>query len=223
MKRNLLSLHIGLCVFMLLISCVTNDGERAKQDVKMNVVSDTVVKDIPTDGKGKPRSFYRNKEIVEKKVGLRTLENGYDSIQIRIWYGYAFNDTSQLIQFKKTQGAWFGDFFTLKYNFNVKGDSVMSIDKSIISREPKSGWEIFVKQMLDLEILTLPDYKDIPNYLQTADGDAVIIEVATQKLYRIYSYQAPNMNKLDHWQAKNIEDILELIEDEFNFPRLRKL
>lgn len=221
MIKYLISILLSLCPFSLMISCETNRNKSTNYDLKNNQSRDTVVKDIPMDKNGKPRSYYKNKEVVEKIIGLESLENGFDSIQIRIWHGYAFNDTSQLIVFKKNQGNWFGEFFTLIYKYNEKGDSILSINKSVVKREPKSGWEVLMKKMLSLDILTLPDYKEIPNYLQVADGDAVIFEIATQKVYRIYSYQAPNLNKFEHQQAMKIEKVLKLIEDEFNFIQLR--
>jgi hypothetical protein len=184
--------------------------------------ADTLKKDIPLDKKGRPRSYYRNKGGVENKLGLNTLENGFDSLQIRIWYGYAFNDSSQLVILKKTNGSWKGDFFTLKYNLNNRRDSIESISKQVMSKEPRSGWQSFINKLLALHVLTLPDYQTIPDYYQGADGDAVIVEIASERLYRIYSYQAPGVHKDKHNEARNIEDILTLIEDEFGFYRLRK-
>jgi hypothetical protein len=184
--------------------------------------ADTLVKDIPLDKRGRPASYYRNKGGVENKLGLNTLENGFDSLQIRIWYGYAFNDTSQLVIVKNTKGVWKGDFFYLKYNLNNKGDSIESISKQVVSKEPRSGWQSFISRILALHVLTLPDYHKITEYYQGADGDAVIVEIASEKLYRIYSYQAPGVYKGKHKEAQNMEDILTLIEDEFGFYRLRK-
>ena len=44
------------------------------------------IKEIPTFGDGKPDLFYRLSQQKAKQLKLENLENGYDSLQIRIWY-----------------------------------------------------------------------------------------------------------------------------------------
>lgn len=97
-------------IFELLLACKHQNRYGSITNDKHSI-ADTLVKDIPLDKKGRPRSYYRNKGGVENKLGLQSLENGFDSLQIRIWYGYAFNDTSQLAIFKNSNGNWKGDFF----------------------------------------------------------------------------------------------------------------
>ncbi len=224
MKRKLYRLSAIFIFFETLISCNAQPHYNHKYSTERNQTFDTVIKkDIPLDKKGSPRSYYRNKKAVEEKLGIATLENGFDSLQIRIWYGYAFNDSSQLIILKNVTGKWSGELFSLIYMMNQEGDSIESINKVIVNGEPKSGWKYLIEKIINLNILTLPDYHTLSDYNQTADGDAVIIEVSTKNVYRIYSYQEPHMFQDKHWQAKNMEQILGLIEEEFNFKRLRKL
>lgn len=223
MKKQLLSIVIVLHFLGILFSCSAQTNNSNKVTTISNQTSDTVIKDIPLDKAGRPRSYYRNKEGVEEKLGLTTLERGFDSLQIRLWYGYAFNDSSQLVVLKNINGNWNGELYTLVYHFNEKGDSIKAISKEVVNRKPKSGWETLTKKLFDFNILTLPDYHTIPEYDQVADGDAVIVEVSSKKRYKIYSYQEPHMFQDKHWQARNMEQILELIEDEFSFKRLRKL
>lgn len=220
--KSLFNLFSCLVILVFLLFCATDEKNKIKFNNTHKKEIDTVIKDIPKDKKGRPRSYYKNKMFVENKIGLETLENGFDSIQIRIWYGYAFKDSSQLIIIKKTQGKWFGIFYTLKYNYNEKRDSIIGIENSLISKKPKSSWEIFINNFLAIGILDLPDYKEIPNYYQGADGDAIIVEIGTQNKYRIFSYQEPNLKKAQFLQAMKMEEALELIENEFNFFRLRK-
>jgi hypothetical protein len=185
--------------------------------------ADTVIKEIPKDRNGNPRSYYRNKPQVEKLLGLSSIENGFDSLQIRLWYGYAFNDSSQLAVLTNSKGKWSGQFFTLVYHLSELGDSIKSITQKAEFREPKSGWTELKQKLLQLKVLSLPDYHTIPEYDQVADGDAVIVEVSSKKVYRIYSYQEPRMFQNKFWQAANMERILELIEKEFGFKPLREL
>lgn|GEM_PF-3303968 len=122
-----------------------------------------------------------------------------------------------------SKGKWSGQFFTLVYHLSELGDSIKSITQKAEFREPKSGWTELKQKLLQLKVLSLPDYHTIPEYDQVADGDAVIVEVSSKKVYRIYSYQEPRMFQNKFWQAANMERILELIEKEFGFKPLREL
>ncbi|MBO9204666.1 MULTISPECIES: hypothetical protein [Niastella] len=203
-----------------LLAC--NNQNRDSGVKKDNPTADTVVKDIPLDEKGLSPSWYRNKPDVEKKMGLATLENGFDSLQIRLWYGYAFHDTSQLVILTNTKGIWQGDFYNFQYHLNKKGDSIESISKQVVTAAPRSGWPAFINKLFALHIQTLPDYHKIPEYYQGMDGDILIVEIASKKQYRTYSYQAPSVHKDQFKEARNIEDILDLVENEFGFYQVRK-
>lgn len=219
MKRKILV--IVVCIIELAASC--SDKAEGNNFNKKKEFTDTITRDIPLDKKGRPSSYYRNKSNVENKLGLNTLENGFDSIQIRLWYGYAFKDSSQLVVLENSNGKWEAKLFTLVYYLNENGDKLDSISKDIITREPKSGWQNFINKVIKLDLTTLPDKSKIKDYPDFSDGDDVIIEAATKKSYRIYSYKEPNQVQLKIKEAKNMEQILEFIENEFSFNRLRKL
>ncbi len=181
---------------------------------------DTIVKDLPLNKNGNPLSFYKNKEGIENKLGLKTLENGYDSLQMRLWYYYTVTDTSQLIIFKKTDDVWTGEIIYFIENFYQKNDSA-NIKKNVIENvKPKTGWNKFSKKLSTLQIYTLPDDTKIPNYPRISDGEGIIIEIGTTKKYRIYHYNVPRIAQDSIWQAKKIEKILELISYELNFKQL---
>lgn len=187
-----------------------------------NRLSDSIKKDIPIDKDGRPMSYYRNKSDIEKKVGLLNLENGFDSLQIRLWYGYAFKDSSQLIIFRKNKDQWSGEFYNLLYKMTERGDSIKSIEKTVSKHDPKSGWNYLVSRLLALKIDSLPDKSRISDYPSITDGDGVVVEIATVDQYRIYFYNTPSLAQTTIWQARNMEQILELIENQFAFKRLRK-
>lgn len=219
-----MKLRCKIIVSCIIIAASCNDQKNTNPIVKSNKITDTVIKDIPLGKNGKPYAYYRIKGNVEEKLGLTSLESGFDSLQIRLWYGYASNDSSQLVILKNNNHKWSAELFTLEYQFDSETDTIKSINKSSIIRDPTSGWANFSDRLFDLQIITLPDDEKITHYPDLMDGDGIIVELATRKFYRIYSYKEPNYvyNREKIKEAYSITLILDLIEEEFNFKRLRK-
>jgi hypothetical protein len=184
---------------------------------------DTFPRDIPTGRTGLYPTYYLNKGYVETKMSLITLENGFDSIQIRIWYSYSFKDSSQLFILKYTNNSWNAELINFIYNLDPSGKTIESINKSSKVGVPKSGWKSFINKALKLGIIDLPDKTKIINYPEVVHGDDVIVEISTKTIYRIYSYKEPRLFQGKIKEAKRMEDILVLIEKEFNFNRLRRM
>src|ERR1700743_326157 len=70
---------------------------------------------IPRLKNGKPPSYYLNKQRGEHLMGLQSLENGFDSMQLRFWYGYARTDSSQLVVITRKNQQWSAHLFTFMY------------------------------------------------------------------------------------------------------------
>lgn len=185
--------------------------------------SHAFAKEIPVTKDGKFPSYYLHKDGVEKRMNLVSLEKGYDSIQIRIWYGYARTDSSQLIILKKDNQGWSSLIYNFIYYYNYTSKRIDSIATQRISKTPLSGWSSFSRSLFRLSIATLPDISNIPNYPDYADGSGVIVEIATQKYYRIYNYEEPHLLVNSFPQASQIEKILKLIQREFDFKQLHIL
>lgn len=220
MKIRLQILSIFIMLSFVLFSCKDQVKNYNIVNSKNRILSDSIIKDIPLNTNGSPVLSYLHKEYIANKLSLEKLENGFDSMQIRIWYGYAFEDTGQLVIFTNENNKWTSDFLTLSFNVNENKDSVWSIGKELLRRNPKSGWDSFIKKLLDYQILSLPDMAEIDENITIADGHAFTVEIATNNNYRFYQYQEPEMVKDRLWQAKNMSYILKLIESEFEFKRL---
>jgi hypothetical protein len=154
-------------------------------------------------------------------MGLQSLENGFDSMQLRFWYGYARTDSSQLVVITRKNQQWSAHLFTFMY---VMGDSgkITSIKKDEREGSPKFEWKRFSQALFKLSVSTLPDEYSIPNYPEYTDGNSIMVEVATKNNYRIYSYKEPMMAQTQVEDARKIEQALILIEDQFGFRRLRQ-
>lgn len=182
-----------------------------------------IEKDIPLNKKGKPFLSYSYKNQIVQDLKLDRLENGFDSLQIRLWYSYSFKDTAQLIVIKKHDYKWKAELITFIYY--IESDDKNLLRGEIINRisnKPKSDWNSFTKHLLDKGIMAIPDMHKLPDYPLIADGDGVAVEVADRKKYRYYSYQEPETVRKDIIQANRIEEIIEFIEEELDFVRIRK-
>src|SRR5437762_516793 len=106
-------------------------------------------KEIPCYASGKKDIFYTAIRKFEKIANLDTLENGFDSLQIRIWYNYAKTRSGKKIfSIKRQNKNWTGTLYT---------DFTDSI-KNVI---PKSGWSSFMKKLFSDDIMTLPNMDEI--------------------------------------------------------------
>lgn len=211
-----------LTAFTLLLYIYSCKGNQKKSMATNSSVTDTVTKDIPKRSDGTPFSVYSKLKELEKIGDFPSLEVGFDSLQIRIWYSASFCDSVQLITLKKINSYWSAELYSLKYNYDEKGDKIISLDKRVEAKFPKSGWGNFIEKLYDLKILTLPNAESLPGYAECFDGAGITIEVATLKEYRIYNYPCLG-SFLKIWQCRNALEILELIESEFGFTRVGEL
>jgi hypothetical protein len=207
----LLLLGIGI----ILTSC--NDDENKKGPItKAN--GDTVIKEIP--------EWYRTSGYTQKRdkklynlLNLPSLENGFDSFQVRILIDCGY-ETSNLIILENKKSQWNAAFYSFKihYDENVSPSEIQNLH--IENRSPKSGWKIFYDTLIRTGIIDLPDASKFdPKYNHPNDGDGVMVEIAGPKKYRLYTYPSLGLNvniKDGPWK---LNEALKLIEREFNYTR----
>ncbi len=102
-----------------------------------------------------------------------------------------------------------------------RSDSSSGIQKSSSFKTPESGWDEFMDKIFSKNITTLPTDFSIKGYKFNTDGNVFAVEIATKEYYRIYNYGSLDSN-LNLKEAKNMADIILLIEKEFEVERLYK-
>ena len=173
------------------------------------------IREIPTFGDGKPDLFYRLSQQKAKQLKLENLENGYDSLQIRIWYDYSLVTYRSLLIIKQTNSVWSAKAYRMSVDWNASKLTEKVAEKQEKILEPKHGWDNFIKQLFALQITTLPNMRDIPGLRDGwTDGVTYNVEVATKEQYRFYGYHLPEKFQDKYWQAKNMVDILKLVQEE---------
>src|SRR5262245_10059372 len=96
-------LLIFFCVFA--VSCTG----------KVNVHTDSIVKkDVPVYENGDFIYAYTSISETASRFNLDPLELGYDSLQIRIWYGYSRGDSSQVFILKRKDNRWQGSSIIMR-------------------------------------------------------------------------------------------------------------
>lgn len=213
---------IPVFLFAILNSCnqlTSTSYEIPKCDTSLNLESHLFKKGNVVNKNGRVNPTFSFTQDDVKKIGLMQYDKGYDSIAIRLFYNY-FGPEADIVEIRKNCEGWIGQYIKIKRrteNENVKVDVLKKV--FVI---PKSGWQKFTNKIFDLGITTLPDFSEIPNYNPSNDGHSLNVEISTKTYYRIYSYLNPK-TKPDIEQAQKIEQIMDLIEQEFSINRKIKI
>ena len=193
-------------IVLLLIFLSTGCNRQANIDKELlgfNNITKYFIREIPTNPRGKIDAFFASTKEKQKLLGLESLENGFDGLQIRIWFDVVNIDKQKLVNITYKNLIW----TTTVYDLITKTKRILI---------PKSGWINLSNNLLNLKILTLPNGDEILNCGGGGgDGSTYNIEIATINHYRYYSYWEPQLYTQTCWLAKNIKEVLSLITKEF--------
>jgi len=176
-----------------------------------------IIKNIPLDLRGNPTLFEHQKQS-DSMIGLCAIDNGFQDLQIRINYGF-HSDSIQTMVIKKENGEHSALFYTYKVGLDKNGGSKIDYI-AITTKKPKSGWESFLFRLFSFDLMTLPDKTSLNNYPPDLTFDGVTVQIATPDSFRIYNYIDVSKARETVPEAKKMENILLLIEEEFNFKRI---
>lgn len=112
----------------------------------------------------------------QERLGLEDLRNGFDSLQLRIWWHHSFCDSGDVYVIKKKPGE---DWASFRLRFPVDPEIMNFTADQLISDRGAEIWEnlsqLGIREFKGMDSLTLGRY---------ADGEMVIIEIATKTGYR---------------------------------------
>lgn len=209
-----------ICIILFVCFCTSvSDKNKRKLDETFFNSSDTIVKDLPRDKNGEITGNYFLNHEKEKMAGVNSLEKGFDSIKMRFWYWYGYNDTLQLIEIENFDKKWSASLYTIKYGYTEHYDSMICYGKTEIPGKPKSGWENFIQKLFRANVLTLQSFESY--YSQPTDASVIGVEIATKNKYKYYLYPEP-LHYKEFSGANNMVEIMDLIEEEFNFRRIER-
>jgi len=149
---------------------------------------------------------------------LEPIEDGFDSLQLRIWLGHSLAVKRNVVVLKNTNKQWTAQLITYSHGHSEKGKTFIS-NKDVKAVTPKSGWANFIQRLFDLQILVLPNGQDIQGYRSCGGTDGIdyVFESATRSKYRFYYYCNPDVNMNQFREVRNVVEFSNLLEKEFNF------
>ena len=205
----------NVCAILLLVPfCYCNQStNNSYSESKL----DTMRREIPLYSDGKERWGYLFKNKVLEQINGDFLENGFDSIQIRIWSVLENIDSVKLLVLKNIDHEWSADLYRAYYSCETIKDSLILKQVKSESKTPKSGWNAFIKELFMLEITSLSDYSKVKGYEAVTKGDTFFVEIASKSEYKFSEHPAPFLLKDSVMEADRMYSILNLVQFELGY------
>lgn len=216
MKRLLKQIATAAILIISINSNISCNIEKGKNNV-LDIQKDSSIIDIPKNLKGDHSLIYRLHKKDEKLLGLDSLQIGFDSMQIRIWFEPGMSYKKQMIILKNTNGSWIGQLLSwIIDNGTENSPNHTILNKQIENVSPKSGWDKYIAELIKLNIITLPDDSNIKG-VEGGGGDLRMtsIEVATRNMYRFYTYMEPDGYNKKFKELQDMESIIHYTGKEF--------
>jgi hypothetical protein len=169
--------------------------------------------DIP-DSPWEPAFF----EALEERTAavnlpnLRTVVPPKGDLEVRFWYD-RFEIISGVV-IRRTGEQWSANWIYQSEDHLPTSAKLVTLDA------PKSGWEVFWKNLIDIGILTLPDSPRPQCQTEALDGISYIVETNVDRKYRTYMYSNPQLMKCS--EAKQMLQLEEKIRDEFSLGNWKR-
>ncbi|MDX2048442.1 MAG: hypothetical protein SFU87_16770 [Chitinophagaceae bacterium] len=221
--QNLNSIFIF--AFLFIVSCNRQYNDANFQTTNTDTPK-IFTREIPTykDGPKKGDTTYLFKAIREdvRQLNLDNIENGYDSLEIRIWLGHSMAKKRNVVIIQRKSNKWSGKLVTFIQGYEEKTGKEFIGNKEVKEAKPKSGWNNFIKNILSLKIMILPDENDISGYNGCGtDGLPYYFEIATRDKYRFFTYCNIEDNIQNFAEARYVDNIARLLEKELIFEFTR--
>ena len=155
--------------------------------------------------------FFRSINLLGKLTAQSELRKSSfrdDEHEARVWWGFGLSPLEG-ISLRYSGGQWSA--------IHVKADNYYEPTQARREelKPPKSGWNATWNRLVDAGILSLADASEVNCGEGGLDGIAVVIETNNFHTYRTYMYPNPMLEKCS--QAKQIMQINEIIEEEFEW------
>lgn len=154
------------------------------------------------------------------QLKLPRIDSGSQPLEFRVWCTFVGNDSVQLFRYFKTEGVPLFESrrFVVKLSEDSRSNYISELQETRLA--PKSGWRSFDKLLGSLRLDTLPDIHTFEEFDFT-EGDVVIIEISTRRMYKLISYVNVDFVKNKILQADIVYELFTLLKQEFGISRIR--
>lgn len=135
-------------------------------------------------------------------VKLREVHLQKGDIEVRVWRGFGLLPLEGVV-LKRTAGQWSGLHITTNNYYEPEKAEVKAL------YPPQMGWESFWQQLVEKEILTLPQTSENGCDFSNTDGIGYLVEINQDKIYRYYFYQIRREKQC--YEAERMKDIGDFI------------
>ncbi len=193
---------------MALASC--KDQVKSNQQGN-NKIRKSISKDIRTDTSNTWNSFHNVRQL-SRQLKLEPVEEGFDSLQIRIWFDYSLAKKKHLIIIERQNNEWKGRLYQMNVGY------VDSLNYNLVEHynekniEPASGWQQFISDLYQFKVQELSDTSK-----SGTDGTTYCVEILTADNYTYYSFWEPDYTKGRNSQSADMVNIIKLLEREFKY------
>ena len=182
------------------------------------------VRDIPKH-KYEALTLLQGVRATKDSLGLDDLENGYDSLQIRMWFTYPMSDSEQVLSIKRNNGHWYGNFCLASYRLTQKGDSISRYTIHFFKPILRSDWSEIVDSLVKFNIMTMRDEEEVIgldtiNSKSNRGCGSVIVEIASRYKYKLYFYAAPVNFKEQFKEAADVCHSVEFLSSRLGIQYL---
>jgi hypothetical protein len=213
--RNMKALFLNVLLpFTFLLSfCQCNSGMKDHTFNQNSKTLSTERGDVQPDLKSKPNL---EQILIEEYLGIGHLKNGMEGPECRIWARPSFSDTLKIFLFKKEALSYTSNLYTVSYEMNKKRDSFLYFRFDVRKLFPILSWEEFVENLKQFNLVSLPDYSELPGYNEQLPSDAqgVFIEALQEKKYNAVEYMTVDYFSKKYPEAERVKNLLLFVQKE---------
>jgi len=159
---------------------------------------------------------------LNKSLGIYSLHSGFDSAQIRIWFFTGGLPSQCNLIVLKNNGEWKANYFHFILKDYIVNDTAVLRDLSIRRLYPRD-WSMLMGALFENNIKNLPDCYNLKGYnMNVPNPDGCQIEYSDKKIYRHYTYLAPNYFDSHMLEQRQIQNIILIISNELSLPQIKK-
>ncbi len=173
--------------------------------------------------------LYLKKKNITDELNIKSIENGADSLEIRLWAMAGAAKGGEVYIIRKTKYKWncyhywFIERVAEQDNLNRKSYTLdeladAGLDTFWIKKEaPRSGWNGFLTKLNESDLYKLDSYKDESlEVVEKINNYSFMIEYALKNKYRLYWYSCSDIYR-DCQRCEEMVEALNVFNSEFNF------